>query len=138
MTHPVLTFSLTLVCLALQLGSVLADPAQVACDDAQTTVEMRICAGQDYDLADTELNAAYKVARQSMRDLDKDLPEGLKGAADALLHAQRAWVPFRDAACIAEGFLFRGGSLEPLMVTDCKTELTRQRSAQLRNLIETH
>ncbi|CUH88897.1 hypothetical protein PH5382_02841 [Phaeobacter sp. CECT 5382] len=136
MPHRFSTSGLIQVCLALPLSGLLATAALAACDDAQTTREMRICAGQDFDLADAELNRAYKAARQSMHDLDRDLPDTLRGAEDALLQAQRAWIPFRDAACIAEGFQFRGGSFEPLMVTICKAELTRQRRDQLRSMIE--
>ncbi|WP_050773016.1 lysozyme inhibitor LprI family protein [Roseobacter sp. SK209-2-6] len=107
-----------------------------SCIDPQTTLEMRLCASQDYEAADAELNAVYKEARAVMKALDQDLPENLKGAGEALLQAQRAWIPFRDKACESEGFLFRGGSFEPLTVLHCKTELTRQRSEQLRFLLE--
>jgi uncharacterized protein YecT (DUF1311 family) len=128
MTH---RFSLALLgLLALPTGA-LAD-----CRAPQTTFEMHQCAAQDYEAADVELNAAYKAARRAMSRLDADLPEGLKGASAALLQAQRAWIPFRDAACLAEGFQVRGGSLEPLFVMTCKTELTQQRSAQLWQLVE--
>ncbi|MEP1330734.1 hypothetical protein [Pseudophaeobacter sp.] len=50
-----------------------------------------------------EENRVYKAARQSMRDLDRDLPDILKGAADARVQALRAWIPFRDAT---KGFSF--------------------------------
>ncbi|OIQ35357.1 MAG: urease [Roseobacter sp. MedPE-SWchi] len=114
----------------------LPQSALAACSDPQTTHEMRHCAAQEYDQADADLNAAYKAAQRSMRALDQHLPEDLKGASAALVQAQRAWIPFRDAACRAEGFQFRGGTLEPLMVLTCKTHLTRQRSDQLLQLVE--
>jgi uncharacterized protein YecT (DUF1311 family) len=123
-------------CLALLGVLVLPAGALADCRAPQTTFEMRQCAAQDYEAADVGLNAAYKAAQHAMRRLDADLPEDLKGASSALLQAQRAWIPFRDAACIVEGFQVRGGSLEPLFVMTCKTRLTRQRSAQLRQLIE--
>lgn len=106
------------------------------CDNPQTTYEMQDCAARDYAAADAELNTVYKAARDYMKWLDQDLPENLKGAPDALRAAQRAWIPFRDAACVAEGFQFRGGSMESLIVLACKTELTRQRTEQLRFLAE--
>lgn len=123
---------LKLFCCALPLFALVASQAAANCEAPQTTVEMRLCAEQDFEVADAELNAAYKVARQHMRRLDQDLPDHLKGAADALLQAQRAWIPFRDAACAAEGFEFRGGSFEPVMVRTCKTALTQRRSEDLR------
>lgn len=110
--------------------------AQADCSTAVTTFEMRQCAAEDYEAADAELNALYKAAQRAMKQLDSDLPQDLKGASQSLSDAQRAWIPFRDAACATEGFQFRGGTFEPLMVLTCKTHLTRQRSAQLEQLIE--
>ncbi len=114
----------------------LPTAALADCSEAVTTFDMRQCAAEDYARADAELNTAYKAAQLAMKQLDADLPQDLKGASQALLTAQRAWIPFRDAACTAEGFQFRGGTFEPLMVLTCKTHLTRQRSAQLEQLIE--
>jgi uncharacterized protein YecT (DUF1311 family) len=123
--------------IAILLASCLLPlPALADCNNAQTTREMRHCAAQDYERADIELNAAYKAAQRSMRRLDQDLPEDLKGASNALLQAQRAWIPFRDAACAAEGFQFRGGTFEPLMILTCMTHLTEQRTDQLLQLVE--
>ncbi|EAQ47002.1 hypothetical protein MED193_17454 [Roseobacter sp. MED193] len=119
------------------LGALLLPgPALADCNNPQTTREMRHCAALEYERADTELNKTYQAAQRSMRSLDRDLPNDLKGASASLLRAQRAWIPFRDSACETEGFQFRGGTLEPLMVLTCKTHLTRQRSAQLEELIE--
>ncbi|OIQ43842.1 MAG: urease [Roseobacter sp. MedPE-SW] len=128
-----------LSCLATlaSLGTFLLPVQALAdCSDPQTTRDMRHCAALDYERADAELNKTYKAAQRSMRSLDQDLPNDLKGANESLLQAQRAWIPFRDAACATEGFQFRGGTLEPLMVLTCKTHLTRRRSAQLEELIE--
>lgn len=125
-----------LVPFALSGGLFIPDKAQADCADAVTTMEMRQCAAQDYEAADAELNAVYKAAQRTMKQLDADLPEDLRGASQTLREAQRAWIPFRDAACAAEGFQFRGGTFEPLMVLTCKTHLTRQRSAQLEQLLE--
>ncbi|MEP2715711.1 lysozyme inhibitor LprI family protein [Pseudophaeobacter sp.] len=116
--------------------ALLPNLASADCSDPQTTHAMRSCAAQDYERADAALNAAYKAAQRSMKQLDQDLPDDLKGASKALLQAQRAWISYRDAACAAEGFQFRGGSFEPLMILICKTELTEQRSDQLLQLIE--
>lgn len=116
--------------------TILPQTAIAGCDNPQTTLEMRSCAGAEYETADAALNITYQQVRKSMKALDQDLPEAAKGAARSLLEAQRAWIKFRDASCETEGFLFRGGTMEPVMVLYCKGELTRQRTRQLEYLLE--
>jgi uncharacterized protein YecT (DUF1311 family) len=108
----------------------------VDCDNAQTQTDMTICAGQDFDEADTELNAQYKLTRNEMRQKDADANETTDGAEDALVKAQRAWVSYRDAQCISYGFQARGGSMEPMLVAGCQADLTRKRTEELKELTE--
>lgn len=53
------------------------------------------------------------------------------GHFETLLEGQRAWLKYRDAHCTTEGYWARGGSLEPLLVSTCKTKLTQDRIQQL-------
>jgi len=106
------------------------------CADPQSTLEMKICASRNLEAADFELNANYQKARGSMREMDNMLEGDLVGAELALRDAQRLWIKYRDAACDAEGFTVRGGTLEGLIVTTCLERLTRQRSRELRLLYE--
>src|SRR5690606_1177340 len=46
------------------------------------------------------------------------------GHFDTLLEAQRAWLRFRDAQCLSESFMARGGSMQPMLDSQCKTYLT--------------
>ncbi|MBL9055445.1 MAG: DUF1311 domain-containing protein [Rhodobacteraceae bacterium] len=117
----------------------LALPAgaqEVDCTNAMAQQEMNFCAEQDYLEADAALNDAYKRARAAMKALDADLPAGDQGAEAALLAAQRAWLPYRDAACASEGWMMHGGSAEPLVVYGCLATLTRQRTQDLLYLVE--
>lgn len=118
-------------CLALGVPTTLVASD---CTAPQTPAQMQTCAQIDFDTADKQLNIDYKAARAYMESLDKDLSSDQKGAAKALLDAQRAWIAFRDAACFADGFVARGGTEELLFATECKAELTEQRSKQLRDL----
>ncbi len=102
---------------------------------------MNICAHRDYLIADAELNAQWLVAREHMRGLDVSFSQysdteqtNRPGYFETLLEAQRAWLAYRDAHCRSEGYEARGGSLEPLLVSTCKTALTQQRTEQLREL----
>lgn len=104
--------------------------------------EMNICAHRDYLIADAALNAQWRLTRRAMqeRDSEADKPDwdDRPGYFDTLLEAQRAWIAYRDAHCRSEGYAARGGSLEPLLVSTCKTHLTKLRTAQLRELAETY
>jgi len=110
------------------------------CDNPLQQQEMNWCAGQDYKEADRKLNRQWKRAAATMkaRDADwrnADLPDsGRPGFFASLLEAQRAWLRFRDAHCRIKGYEARGGSLEPLLVSTCKTALTKARTEQLRML----
>jgi len=106
------------------------------CNNAMTQMDMNICANMDFQKADAELNAVYKKAMAKMRETDSYLSDDLKGAADTLRDAQRAWIPYRDKACEAYGFLARGGSMEPMLVSNCRADLTNQRIKELQELVE--
>ncbi|TPI35310.1 DUF1311 domain-containing protein [Mesorhizobium sp. B3-1-6] len=88
-------------------------------DDSQSM--LNICADADYQAADAKLNATYK---------------GLVGDNDQkanklLQTAQRAWIAFRDAECAYSTADSEGGSIQPMEVSECLTELTNQRIKQL-------
>ena len=51
--------------------------------------------------------------------------------ASALDAAQDAWTRYRDEACRGAGGQFEGGSLQPLVVLDCRLRLTRERTREL-------
>lgn len=106
----------------------------VNCDNPVSQMEMTLCAERDWQAADAELNTVYKAAMEKMREMDSYLPDSLKGATEALRDAQRAWVPYRDKACAAYGFLARGGTLEPQLIYVCRAELTRTRVNELNEL----
>lgn len=106
----------------------------VDCANAMTQTEMTFCSEQSWIAADAVLNAAYKDAMAEMKSWDADWPAAEQGAASALKAAQRAWVTFRDQACAAEGWSAHGGSMEPMLILDCRARLTRARSADLISL----
>ncbi|OCC24824.1 hypothetical protein MB02_04995 [Croceicoccus estronivorus] len=109
------------------------------CDDPVAQQEMNWCAAQEYVKADGELNAQWAITAADMKAKDKNLDrtyDERPGYFETLLSAQRAWIAYRDAHCASEGFWARGGSLEPLLVSTCKTKLTQERTQQLQFLVE--
>ncbi len=108
----------------------------VDCSAPEIQMEMTYCAEKAWEAADGDLNHAYGIARRYMANLDADLPDDLKGAADTLRDAQRAWIAFRDKACEAEAYQARGGSMEPMLIYICFERMTRQRTEELRAMAE--
>lgn len=115
----------------LAAASLPATAQNVDCGNAQAQVELTFCAEQDWLAADDDLNAAYRAARDYMREIDANLPVVQRGAEEQLRNGQRAWVTFRDATCAAEGYGFHGGSAEPMIIYSCRARLTQQRAADL-------
>ncbi|RVE90242.1 lysozyme inhibitor LprI family protein [Sinorhizobium meliloti] len=127
--------SLLLCCTA----SANAQQPEPDCRKAVTQMDLNICADQDYRAADAELNKTYRLAVAAMPATDKELGDidaAYAGALEALKKAQRAWIGYRDGQCELAGFEARGGSMEPMLVSGCLAELTRKRTAELKELME--
>lgn len=112
------------------------------CEDPQVQQEMNWCADRDFAIAHTDLNEQWEETAARMKARDQSFEQNpyardtRPGYFDTLLEAQRAWLAFRDAHCRSEGYYARGGTLEPLLVSTCKTALTNARTQQLKELIE--
>ncbi|MCJ8205224.1 lysozyme inhibitor LprI family protein [Pseudomonas sp. RGM2987] len=89
------------------------------CTNAITQGEMNQCAAQQYKAADKELNDLYKQITTRLTDDPK--------AKQLLVKAQRAWIGFRDAECEFSASGVEGGSVYPLIYTDCMTAQTKAR-----------
>ena len=88
-------------------------------DDSQDM--MNVCASEDYQAADAKLNQTYKKLVVRSDDNGRKL----------LQVAQRAWIAFRDAECAYTTAGSEDGSIHPMEVSQCLTELTEQRIQQL-------
>jgi len=89
------------------------------CANATTQSEMNQCAAKDNKAADKELNDLYKQITARL----KDDPE----AKQLLVKAQRAWIVFRDAECNFSASGVEGGSVYPLIYSNCITAQTKAR-----------
>lgn len=103
----------------------LAAPARAnECDITNDQSTMNECAAMDFKAADSELNSAYG-----------ELKAGYAQYPDVrtlLTKAQRAWLAFRDAECELTAAPNEGGSVEPMIRSQCLAELTRARVADIR------
>ena len=128
-----------LLALGMSASAQTDDPPWDCTKDDLPQQGLNYCGWEEFSEADETLNQVYKQVRKYVRTLDKDYAENdsnLVGAEKALLKAQRAWIDYRDGQCELAGFYARGGSLETLLVANCQTELTRQRTKELRAVIE--
>jgi uncharacterized protein YecT (DUF1311 family) len=80
---------------------------EMNCGGLNTQMELNICEGKKLDKAD----AAGKAK---------------------LLDAQRAWLKYRDQQCAFETLATVGGSIHPMEVAICLTELTKDQTKRLR------
>lgn len=128
-------FMATVICVTAGISMPVA-AQEPNCKEPQTQADMTICAGKDYEKADKELNVAYQKLRKLLIERDKAADADGKGATDALVTAQRAWVAFRDANCAVAGFQARGGSMEPMLISSCLAETSGKRAEELRQLSE--
>lgn len=125
--------------MSLMLLAAAAQEPEVDCDNPQYQVEMNFCAGRDYDAADTELNAQWKLTVAALKARDKTIDRSYDSQPthyDTLLAAQRAWLTYRDQHCLSESFAARGGSMAPMLHSGCMARLTKERTEQLKALVE--
>lgn len=101
-------------------------------------LDIATCWDAAYRRADADLNKLWPSALKSARNADRAFSATQRrdkpSAAKDLLASQRAWVTFRDAQCAAQGDYAQGGSLEDIIVAQCKAEMTRKRTKQLQDI----
>ena len=108
----------------------------IDCNNAVAQQDMNYCAAKDFETADAELNAVWKDAKATAKEMDAEFDEPMKGAEKALVAGQRGWIAYRDGQCELAGWEAHGGSMEPMLVSGCMAELTRARTKELKDFIE--
>lgn len=119
----------------------LAQTPMIDCEEPMTQMAMNHCAFEDFKEADAALNLQWSLTVAEMKRRDDSFDstwDDRPGYFDTLLEGQRAWLTYRDAHCRSEGYVGRGGSIEPLLVSSCKAHLTRLRTADLEELARTY
>ena len=100
----------------------------------QTQTDMNEQAGRAAAAADAAMNAQYRQTMGAMRKMDGyKAPDATTGPSyqNALLSAQRAWLAYRDAECVAQEYEFRGGSAAGMARAQCVADLTKARTRAL-------
>lgn len=136
-SNNILPLSFTFALLAITSPqTAIAQSDDLDCSNPQNQTTMNRCAFLDFEEADLELNAIWPAARKANATFAQYLTEERKADANALLEAQRAWIKFRDAHCTSIAMPNAGGTIYPLIYNSCRANVTRQRTEQLRALVE--
>jgi len=120
--------------LALVAPPALAQDDTAECDDSLGQNGLTACAARLAEQADADMAVAFARAKKAMEAIDKDVSEvrpNPAGAVEALEQSQRGWLAYREGRCIIAGFAERGGSMEPMVVSECEEEMTRARIVEL-------
>lgn len=108
-------------CIGVSAGACIDTP------DGYTTVGMGYCLGREADYWDGRLNNAYRALMVIERAQDaemKELGSRAPSMADALRDMQRAWIAWRDAACVYEVSQWGGGTGGGPAYQQCRMEIT--------------
>ena len=92
------------------------------CNNPATTRDMVECQAMEYQAADDELNSAYQNVRADQDQTGRII----------LRDAQRAWIKYRDAECNRHADFARGGTIASTIKLSCLTQMTAQRTQELR------
>lgn len=109
-------------------GEASASPLSHCYSGSQTTQQgLNQCAQRAYQQADAELNRLYKqiLARQT-RKIDQQ----------RFQTAHQAWLKFRDLQCTYAAGRYEGGTIAPLIHSQCLTDITLLRNQYFRQFLK--
>ncbi|MGR7056984.1 lysozyme inhibitor LprI family protein [Klebsiella aerogenes] len=96
------------------------------CSNANTQTEMNQCAAAQYQAADKKLNETWQQALKRVSGQQLEL----------LKKAQQAWISLRDADCAFLASGAEGGSMQPMLISQCMTDKSVEREAFLASLLQ--
>ncbi|WP_251850321.1 lysozyme inhibitor LprI family protein [Klebsiella aerogenes] len=96
------------------------------CSNANTQTEMNQCAAAQYQAADKKLNETWQQALKRASGQQLEL----------LKKAQQAWISLRDADCAFLASGAEGGSMQPMLISQCMTDKSVEREAFLASTLQ--
>ena len=120
----------------------IAQNSKIDCENANTQIEMNLCALKDFEKADAELNKVYK---NILAQLDKDskaqgndtfLTTHYKQLKQKFIASQKIWIQLRDANAETQRLIYEGGSIMPLIYAVSKKDDTEDRIKYLNAFME--
>jgi uncharacterized protein YecT (DUF1311 family) len=115
--------AVALVLLAALPAALLPAQAQIqGCASAQTQADMNACAAREYQKHDAAMNQLYQQLLAKLKDPQQ---------RSLLQDAERAWIDYRDKQCAFQTSGTTGGSIHPMIQSDCLDEKTNIHAAEL-------
>lgn len=99
---------------------------------ADSAVDWRLQAVENFEKADAELNRVYQLAIETIQKNETMPPEIKKAWIEQQRRAQRAWIEFRDADATVVEYSWHGGSGMPAAQWGWKQKLTEKRIDDLK------
>lgn len=107
------------------MGRAADDPAETACHQKESTVDISDCLQKLTGQWDKRLNKAYQAAlKASENDARKS----------GLLQAERAWLAFRKANC--GWYDAQEGTIREIYAAGCMLNMTRARAVELEDALK--
>jgi len=117
-----------IVLMPVFLAGAAAAQVPPGCSGASDQASLNECADKAYKKTDAALNATYNEIIGRLKN-DKE-------TRHRLVAAQQAWIGFRDAECDFATGGSRQGSIYPMLVQNCRNELTHDRLEQLKGYLK--
>ena len=111
--------------LLISASGFAAPPPSDSCDSPRSTIEVNRCAQQEFDVQDRLLNESYQKVLWQLNTDDQQTTR------EKLIKAQRLWVQFRDADCMAQESVYDGGTVHTAVYLQCLRDHTAQRIKDL-------
>lgn len=116
-----------------------AEACMAATEGGYSTVGTTACLDRELSYWDARLNAAYRALLARHEAEDKETRElGLIGPlqGESLREMQRAWIPYRNAACIYELAAWAGGTGGGPAHLGCQMRMTAEQALALEARLE--
>jgi uncharacterized protein YecT (DUF1311 family) len=97
------------------------------CASAQTQSDLDVCWASQAKQADAALNVSYKKLQDGLTAMGVD--------PKPLVPPQMAWIAARDTTCTFEESLYEGGSIAPMIYSECVDRMTRARTQRLDDVL---
>ena len=125
-------------------GQQTTSPKNTCVETPASQRQMNDCAAFEYQQADAQLNRVYRKALQYMTDdLTRARQENNQQqikyeetAIASLKETERTWLSYRDIQCKAAAQQYEGGSMAPMIYSQCLKTLTEHRTADLKSIYE--
>lgn len=92
----------------------------------ETQMALNQCAALNAEAADRRLNQVYQQVQAKYQESQ---------LSKLLTDAEAAWIKYRDASCKFSESRFAGGSIVPMVYSNCLEKLAKQRTQELESYL---